>query len=105
MSADDHLLPVIQTELGEEEESSCSPKIYVSNEEAALLHAMRNLREKSQALKAELQKTGDDRESGLAAKLEKARTEWKKLAAQREKAYIRKMVALGHLPPEADTAD
>ena len=105
MSAEDFTLPVIQTDLGEQEDSSCSPKIYVSNEEAALLQAMRSLREKSQTLKAELLKTGNDGDCGLAARLEEAREEWKKLAAQREKAYIHKMVALGHLPPEADEAD
>jgi hypothetical protein len=30
------------------------------------------------------------------------RAQWKVLSDQRERAFIRKMVMLGHLPPEAD---
>jgi len=43
MANDDRDLPVVQTDLDEEAAPSCSPTIYVSNEEAALLAAMRNL--------------------------------------------------------------
>jgi hypothetical protein len=43
-------LPVIEDALGDEE-AACSPSIYVSNEEAALLDAMRDLRRRSSELK------------------------------------------------------
>ena len=102
MSENDLQLPVIQTDLDEEEDSSCSPKIYVSNEEAAILLSMRTLREKSQELKAALDKADDSERASLADELEHARAEWKTLSARREKAYIRKMITLGHLPPGAD---
>jgi hypothetical protein len=98
----DRHLPVLQNDASEEELPSCSPKIYVSNEEAAVLAAMRELRERSGELKRELREAGDDRRRELEAGIESLRAEWKALAQRREDAFIRKMVMLGHLPPTAD---
>jgi hypothetical protein len=94
-------LPVVQTNL-DEGEPSCSPKIYVSNEEAALLAEMRRLREQSLELKKKMRGADPQRRSHLESEITEMRAKWKVLAAQREKAFIRKMVMLGHLPPEAD---
>ncbi len=94
-------LPVVQSDL-DEGEPSCSPKIYVSNEEAALLAAMRDLRERSAKLKKEMRNAEPETRSRLESKIGEMRAEWKDLADQRERAFIRKMIMLGHLPPEAD---
>jgi predicted nuclease with TOPRIM domain len=91
-------LPVVQSDL-DEGEPSCSPKIYVSNEEAALLAAMRDLRDRSAKLKKEMRNAEPERRSRLESEVEEMRTEWKDLSAQREKAFVRKMIMLGHLPP------
>ena len=101
MANEDQHLPVIQPDL-DEGEPSCSPKIYVSNEEVALLGAMRTLRQRSLELKRELRDADPERRSVVESEIDAMRAEWKGLSAQREKAFIRKMVMLGHLPPEAD---
>ena len=93
-------LPVFQDQPDEAETPSCSPKIYISNEEAALLAAMRQLRERSIELKTEVQSADGDRRQRLEAELEALRSEWKDLSDRRERAFIRKMIALGHLPPD-----
>jgi len=95
-------LPVVQTDL-DQGEPSCSPTIYVSNEEAALLATMRRLREESIELKAQMRDADPDLRAKLEARIEGMRSEWRGLAARREKAFIRKMIMLGHLPPEVDT--
>ena len=102
MTNGDRHLPVIQTDL-DEGEPSCSPKIYVSNEEAALLAAMRDLRDRSSKLKKEMRNAKPERRSQLESEVEEMRAKWKGLSAQREKAFVRKMIMLGHLPPEADS--
>lgn len=98
MDKDEQQLPVIQDDL-EEDAPSCSPTIYVSNEEAALLAAMRELRERSLELKKQLKNTDTERRSSLESEIEELRAQWKELAALRERAFIRKMIMLGHLPP------
>ena len=35
----------------------------------------------------------------METKLEDLRSQWRDLARRREQAFIRKMIALGHLPP------
>jgi hypothetical protein len=91
-------LPVIQTDL-DEGEPSCSPKIYVSNEEVALLDGMRDLRQQSIELKKQMRGASEDKISELESRIAALRTQWNDLAAQRETAFIRKMIMLGHLPP------
>ena len=98
MSNETRHLPVVQDDL-DTDEPSCSPKIYVSNEEAALLTGMRELRERSTALRKEMKGADPDKRSGLEAEIERLRAEWKDLSVQREKAFVRKMIMLGHLPP------
>ena len=83
-------------------EPSCSPKIYVSNEEVALLAEMRELREQSIALKTEARGADPEKRSRLETQIEALRDAWNHLAGQREKAFVRKMIMLGHLPPSAD---
>lgn len=79
---------------------SCSPKTYVSNEEVALLNAMRELREQSKELKEKMRDAEPERRSHLESRLGDLRAEWEGLAARREKAFTRKMIMLGHLPPD-----
>jgi hypothetical protein len=94
-------LPVIQID-DQSELASCSPTIYVSAEEAALLTLMRQLRERSAELKAKLKQAEEAEAEEIQSAIESLRGEWKDLASRREKAYIRKMIMLGHLPPTAD---
>jgi len=85
-----------------EDGPSCGPKVYVSNEEAALLNAMRGLRERGLELRRCLAAESDpERRSVLERELEALRQERDQLAARREQAFLRKMVMLGHLPPQA----
>lgn len=99
MSNDEPLLPVIQDDLEINEAPACSPKIYVSNEEAAILAAMRGLRERSLELKQKLEPAEGEDRARLESALDELRTKWKDLHSQREKAFIQKMIMLGHLPP------
>ena len=101
MDKDELWLPVIQDEK-DGDVPSCSPTIYVSNEEAALLAGMRELRERSIELKRQLKNADPEQRLLLETEIGSLRAQWKDLAAQREKAFIRKMIMLGHLPPEAD---
>lgn len=94
-------LPVIQGEPGENE-ASCSPRIYVSNEEAALLTEMRRLREQSTEVKKRMQSADGEDLSRLESEIAGLRAKWRDLAAQRERAFIRKMIMLGHLPPDSE---
>ena len=103
MANENKHLPVVQTDLDEEAAPSCSPTIYVSNEEAALLAAMRDLRDRSVELKKEKRDADPQRRSRLESEINEMRTKWKDLAAQRERAFVRKMIMLGHLPAGADT--
>ncbi len=92
-------LPVLENPDDDQDPAVCSPSIYVSNEEAALLDAMRQLRERSTAVKRDLRAAAEDDRPALETELESLRGQWKALARQREQAYIRKMIMLGHLPP------
>jgi hypothetical protein len=96
---DDRRLPVINHNLPSEDLPSCSPKIYVSNEEAALLAAMRSLRERSLEIRRSLESADERARRELEAELASSREEWRALADRREEAWRNKMIALGHLPP------
>ena len=98
MSNDERSLPVLDDSQSDPA-PVCSPKIYVSNEEAALLAAMRGLRERSLELRRELKgvKTGD--RARLETEIDELRVQWKTLAKRREEAFRQKMIMLGHLPP------
>jgi len=102
---DDFELPVYGQEPDTEpdgDEPSCSPKAYVSNEESALATAMQDLRKRALVVRRRLEEDGasDDRKE-LERYLADLRGQWSQLSREREKAYRRKMVMLGHLPPEA----
>jgi len=99
MSSDDRHLPVIEDGL-DEEAPVCSPTNYVSNEEAALVAAMRGLREESVVLRRDLKGADPGDRAGLEAELARLREEWRALAKRRERAYVNKMIMLGHLPPD-----
>jgi len=100
MSNDQHRLPVINPPEEEDNEPSCSPKIYVSNEEASLLAEMRELREQSLELRRLLASAAGDERSTLESELERLRARREEVARQRERAFTRKMIMLGHLPPD-----
>ena len=99
MSNDDRFLPVLDDGL-DEAAPACSPKIYVSNEEAALLAAMRRLRERSLALRRELKDAKTEDRTRLEIEIEKLREDWRTLGKRREEAFRQKMIMLGHLPPD-----
>jgi len=98
MSNEDRFLPVLDDGL-DEPAPVCSPKIYVSNEEAALLAAMRGLRERSLELRRELKGVKTDDRARLETEIDELRVQWKTLAKRREEAFRQKMIMLGHLPP------
>ena len=100
MADNERLLPVLQPDVEEEAAPSCSPKIYVSNEEVALLDAMRDLRRRSVELKGQMRDADRKRIPELESEIATLREQWKDLAAQRERAFVRKMIMLGHLPPD-----
>jgi len=98
MSNDDRFLPVLDD--GHDDPTPvCSPKIYVSNEEAALLAAMRRLRDRSLELRREIKETKTTDRAHLEAELHELRGEWRALAERREEAFRQKMIMLGHIPP------
>ena len=84
-----------------EPEASCSPSIYVSNEESALLKAMADLRSRAVEIRQRLNSADDDERRRLEAELEEMRQSCEDLSRRRERAFVRKMVMLGHLPPSA----
>ena len=95
-------LPMIGTHPMEEDTASCgAPKVYVSNEEKSILEAMRELRERAVELRARLKELdeGDER-SAVETELAELREQRSDLAVRREQAYKRKMIMLGHLPPD-----
>lgn len=84
-----------------DDESSCSPKVYVSNEEKTILDGMRKLRDRAVELRGRLKETdSDDEKIRLEAELAELRSQRSDLAIRREKAYKRKMIMLGHLPED-----
>lgn len=99
MVRDDQQLPVIQEDL-DQDTPSCSPSIYVSNEEAVLLARMRELRDRSLELRQQLKNSQTGQRENLESEIESLRVTWKDLAARREQAFVRKMIMLGHLPPD-----
>jgi hypothetical protein len=54
-------------------------------------------------VRRDLKDTDPEDRTRLEAELEVLREEWRTLAERRERAYVNKMIALGHLPPEADS--
>jgi len=96
----DHL-PMIGSHPMDEDEASCSPKVYVSNEESAILAAIRELRERAVEIRDQLKRDpSDDDRTRLEAELAELRAQRSDLAARREQAFKRKMIMLGHLPPD-----
>ena len=81
---------------------SCSPTAFVSNEESALVKTMQELRAHALVIRQKLEEDGEtDDRARLEQRLADLRSQWSQLSKEREKAYRRKMVMLGHLPPEA----
>ena len=99
MIDEDRYLPVIEGGL-DDEAPACSPTNYVSNEEASLLASMRRLREESMVLRRDLKDADPEGRTHLEVELEEMREEWRTLAERRERAYVNKMITLGHLPPD-----
>lgn len=80
----------------------CGTKAYVTLEESTILAGIRALRERADRLRAEIDAEQDPAaRQVLTTRLDQLRGERSDLVAQRERAYVRKMVMLGHLPPEA----
>lgn len=84
-----------------DDESSCSPKVYVSNEEKTILDGMRKLRDQAVELRGRLKKAAsDDERNRIESELAELRSQRSDLAIRREQAYKRKMIMLGHIPPD-----
>jgi hypothetical protein len=102
---DPNRLPIHPRQQGEPadgDQPSCSPKIYVSNEEASLLGELRALRERALALRRRLTAEANPAQRReLEAELEQLRTHRDGLVRRREAAFRRKMIMLGHLPQSA----
>jgi len=60
---------------------------------------MRRLHEKSMVVRRDLKDSDPEDRTHLEAELEELREEWRTLAERRERAYVNKMITLGHLPP------
>ena len=84
-----------------EDEPSCSPSVYVSNEESALMKAIVELRDRAVEIRRLMNADQGDEHRHLEAELEALRRERLDLTRRRERAFVRKMVMLGHLPPSA----
>ena len=102
VDSDDRHLPVIEDGL-DDEAPACSPTNYVSNEEASLLASMRRLHERSKELRRGMGGADLADRARFEAELEELREEWRTLAGRRERAYVNKMITLGHLPPTHPT--
>jgi len=95
-------LPIFDDE-ADDDKSSCSPKVYVSNEEKMLLDTMRQLRDRAVELRSRLKETDSaDESSRIEKELAELRAQRSDLAIRREQAYKRKMIMLGHLPPDEE---
>ena len=86
-----------------QDEGACSTQNYVSLEEKTVLAAMRKLRERAEEVRAGIDSAASaDEQARLEGELAELREQRAKLAVQRDDAFTRKMIMLGHLPPEAD---
>ena len=87
-----------------EEEAGCSPKAYVSNEEKSILATMRALRTEAETIRTQLEVAGGDSDRrALEARLADLRDRRRQLSQRWEEANRRKMIMLGHLPPDDTT--
>lgn len=86
-----------------EDEGACSTQNYISLEEKTVLAAMRKLREQAIEVRTKIKAAASAGEKRLLeteyAGLREQRAE---LEVRRDDAFTRKMIMLGHLPPEAD---
>ena len=89
----------------QDETPVCSPKIYVSNEEASLLRQLRDLRERAVALRREMAAAEPSRRGDLERQMDDLRALRHRIVHRREAAFRRKMIMLGHLPPDAADDD
>ena len=98
MSNGERKLPVLDPAGEDDLGPSCSPTVYVSNEEAAVVRAMHDVKARADMLRRRLLDAGADSDHGrhLEAELATLRTQWSELCRRRELAYRRKMVMLGH---------
>jgi hypothetical protein len=91
---------------GEEsaEQSSCDmTKVYISLEEKSILADIRALRDRAVDLRMRLDAAEtDEQRTEIGAQLGQLREQRKELGVRREAAYTRKMIMLGHLPPDVE---
>ena len=96
--AKDRRLPLVDQD---DDLPVCGPAAYVSNEEAAVVAAMRRLKEEADLVRTELRACDDaTRRDELEARLRSLRADWQTLSLRREQAYRRKMIMLGHMEPD-----
>ena len=95
MSENDEL-PVVQACVTADGE----PKTYVTNEEATIVGALHGLHAEAGALKRQLADADSDARPVLEKQLAELRARRRDLLQRREAAYRRKMIMLGHLPPD-----
>ena len=102
MANDDATLPVFDpASFDPEPDETCLPKNYVTNEQAAIAAEMRRLRDRAKAIRLGIEASGNNPEKQtLEAELAELRRQREHLVILREKAIERKMVMLGHEPPD-----
>ena len=98
-----HLVPCDCGEEAEDEKPPfCGDKKYVSDEERAVLAVMRQIRQESLSVRAELKRLDHDQPSDekqeLQARLEQLRRRFKEQQAALARATEEKMRRLGHIP-------
>lgn len=71
----------------------------LTDEEVGVLFALRAVRERVRALRAELAVAGSVRRHQIGAELDQLTTEGRRLTAERDAARHRRMVLLGHEQP------
>jgi hypothetical protein len=86
-----------------QDEGACSTQNYVSLEEKTVLAAMRKLHEQALEVRTKIKAaTSADEKRRLETELANLREQRAELEIRRDHAFTRKMIMLGHLPPEAD---
>ncbi len=102
MTTNDGTLPVFDSANPDPEpDDACSLKNYVTNEQASIAAEMRRLRDRAEVIRTRIEAADSAREKeDLNVELVELRRCRERLVVYREKAIERKMVILGHEPPD-----
>ncbi len=93
-------LPLAPGQLGTHPGPSCEPKVGVTREEAAIVAAIHQLRNRVDGVRRRLDDAEGPERDRLARELDALRAERTELERRREAAFRSKMIMLGHLPED-----